>query len=60
MPKKQRHGGLTTRHVHLIKAPPFGCRIGTKRGPPDFKNSGKLPPLLFHFGVRRAGDTSPH
>jgi hypothetical protein len=26
---------------------------------PDFKNPGKASPLLFHFGVRRAGRYVP-
>jgi hypothetical protein len=34
-------------------------RFSENSAHPDFKNPGKASPLLFHFGVRRAGRYIP-
>jgi hypothetical protein len=57
MLKKQRTEKSRLRRSEMSLLSPV--EFGTKGRPPDFKNSGKLPPLLFHFGVRRAGRYVP-
>jgi hypothetical protein len=43
----------------LAMSLPSPIEFGTKGHPPHFEFSVKTPPLLFHFGVRRAGRYVP-